>query len=115
MLPWEPATDWMWKGYGACRCGGSRWVRDDAPPRGRRLHPEPDARERQNAMVSPRTELKTPSLTPPPPCPECGGRRRIVGFVPDNECAWCRVELFRCDRCDRRSDTTVCSIDPLVE
>ena len=44
-----------------------------------------------------------------PPCPGCGRLVRRVGFVPDADCVFCRVDVYRCDFCELRSVTTVCS------
>ena len=48
-----------------------------------------------------------PPNTPVPPCSQCGGPRRIVGFLPDIECSECRISLYRCDSCGERPKVTV--------
>ena len=53
---------------------------------------------------------RVPPGTPIAPCSQCGGRRRITGFLPDIECAECRIGLYRCEPCGERSEVAVCTI-----
>ena len=57
---------------------------------------------------------RVPPGTPIAPCSQCGDRRRIVGFVPSNECTECRIDLYRCECCGERSEVTVCNIMELA-
>jgi hypothetical protein len=58
----------------------------------------------------PQVDPINPVQTYQPSCPNCGGLRRRVGFVPDADCAECRVDRYRCELCGQRSETTVCSL-----
>ena len=61
-------------------------------------------------VQSPTAMTRVPPGTPIAPCSQCGGRRRITGFLPDIECAECRIGLYRCESCGERSEVAVCSI-----
>jgi len=61
---------------------------------------------RSSTAMTPRVPPGTPIV----PCSECGGRRRITGFLPTTECTECRVDLYRCESCGERSEVAVCSI-----
>jgi hypothetical protein len=41
------------------------------------------------------------------PCVKCGGHRKRVGFVPHEQDANLRVDLYRCESCDEASAETV--------
>ena len=61
-------------------------------------------------VQSPTAMTRVPPGTPIAPCSRCNSRRRIVGFVPSNECTECRIDLYRCECCGERSEVTVCNI-----
>jgi len=46
----------------------------------------------------------TPST---PPCPKCGGRQKLIGFMPHEHDPKFRVELYRCQSCGQKSNRTV--------
>jgi hypothetical protein len=41
------------------------------------------------------------------PCPHCGGRLKMIGFMPHEEDPTIRLELYRCLSCNRKSDRAV--------
>jgi hypothetical protein len=40
-------------------------------------------------------------------CPQCGGRRKRIGFLPHDQNPGVRIDLYRCGSCDEKSDETV--------
>jgi hypothetical protein len=45
-----------------------------------------------------------------PPCPGCGRQAHRIGFVPVAECKDCREDIYRCESCERRWRSSVCSL-----